>query len=253
MTQLDKDRFFSMAYAYDQTAPYLVPQYSWLQDELIRLLPLRSGRAVTIVDLGAGTGRLIEKILLADDLATCVHMDYSQDFQAIARHRLVPYENRVRYVTASFEEAWESQLPCAPDAIVSMSAIHHLDTQGKKDLYGRCLRALRPGGWFFNVDETRSISETAYRNSLHFWVRWVERARQAIPEEQRANFDRWCSHFEKWKVRNVDNVDKPKVKGDDIHEGFLDQAQWLAEVGFANVDVFFKYHLWACIGGQRPS
>lgn len=252
MTQLDKDRFFSMAEAYDQTASYLVPQYDWMQDELVRLLPLKTGRPVTIVDLGAGSGRLLEKVLRADYRATCVHIDYSEDFQAVAKRRLAPYGQRVRFVLASFEDAWESQLPGPVDAIVSMSAIHHLDTQGKKALYRRCFETLQSGGWFFNVDEMKGFSEEAYRNSLHFWVRWVEQARDCLPDEQRPNFDRWRSHFDKWKVRNVDNIDKPKVKGDDIHEGFVDQAHWLCEAGFAEVDVFFKYQLWSAVGGHRP-
>ncbi len=242
-----------MARAYDQMAPYLVPNYDWLQDELLRLLPLDGLKPVTIVDLGGGSGRLIEKILRRAPQATCIYVDYSQDFLDVARERLVAFTDRVQFVTASFEDAWESHLPAAPDAIVSMSAIHHLDTQGKKNLYGRCLATLQPAGWFFNVDEMKTISHAAYLNSLHFWLRWVEDARDAIPEQYRQTYDQWKQHFDKWKIRNVDNADQPKVKGDDIHEGFIEQAQWLTEAGFTNVDVFFKYHVWAAIGGQKPA
>lgn len=252
MTQIDKDRFFTMAQAYDRMAPYLVPQYEWMQDELIRLLPLCTGRPITIVDLGAGSGRLIEKILRLDLAATCIYVDYSEDFLAVARCRLAGFADRVRFVTRSFDEVWESHLPAAPDAIVSMSAIHHLDTQGKQGLYRRCFEALKPGGWFFNVDEMKTIDEQAYRNSLRFWVRWVEKSQDRVPPELRAECARWTAHFEKWKARNVDGVESPKQKGDDIHEGVLDQVAWLRDAGFADADVFFKYHLWHAIGGRRP-
>jgi hypothetical protein len=41
------------------------------------------------------------------------------------------------------------------------------------------------------------------------------------------------------------------VKGDDLHELFTLQMQWLKAAGFANVDVFVKYHLWCAVGGQK--
>jgi hypothetical protein len=31
--------------------------------------------------------------------------------------------------------------------------------------------------------------------------------------------------FNGWKKRNVDNIDQPKVEGDDIHESFLVQLE----------------------------
>jgi hypothetical protein len=27
---------------------------------------------------------------------------------------------------------------------------------------------------------------------------------------------------------------------------------WLTEIGFTQVDLFVKYHLWCIIGGQKP-
>ena len=57
--------------------------------------------------------------------------------------------------------------------------------------------------------------------------------------------------FDNWKVRNLDNIDVPKTKGDDIHETFTEQINWLNEIGYVNVDLFIKYHLWCLIGGQK--
>ena len=64
-------------------------------------------------------------------------------------------------------------------------------------------------------------------------------------------YEKFKMHFDNWTVRNVDNVDVPKVKGDDIHQDFMTQLAWLRESGFVNVDVFVKYHLWCAIGGQK--
>ena len=58
--------------------------------------------------------------------------------------------------------------------------------------------------------------------------------------------------IDNWAYRNIENFDRSKKKGADIHEGFLEQLQWLDATGFVNVDLFLKYHLWSVIGGQKP-
>jgi hypothetical protein len=40
---------------------------------------------------------------------------------------------------------------------------------------------------------------------------------------------------------------EPKKKGDDLHESFIDQVNWLKEFGYKNADLFVKYHLWCVI------
>jgi hypothetical protein len=47
-------------------------------------------------------------------------------------------------------------------------------------------------------------------------------------------------------------VDVPKTKGDDIHESFVNQVDWLHEIGFTEADVYIKYHLWCAVGGRKP-
>ena len=53
------------------------------------------------------------------------------------------------------------------------------------------------------------------------------------------------------KKRNVDNFDVPKTEGDDVHTSFLAQMEMLERVGFIDVDLYVKYHLWCIIGGRK--
>jgi len=75
----------------------------------------------------------------------------------------------------------------------------------------------------------------------------------SIDARDRPYYERWMAHFDSWIQRNVENIDKPKVKGDDIHHNFARQVRWLREAGFSNADVFIKYHLWCAIGGRKPA
>ncbi|MCP4130079.1 MAG: hypothetical protein GY754_03580 [bacterium] len=48
-----------------------------------------------------------------------------------------------------------------------------------------------------------------------------------------------------------DDINIPKVKGDDIHETAEVQLDYLRNAGFENIDLYVKYHLWCIIGGQK--
>lgn len=251
MTHKDDERFFSKAEGYDKMAKYLVPQYEFLQDETLKLLAISMDQKVVVVDLGAGTGILLDRVLSRYVNANCYWVDYSDDALSVAQRRLSKYGAKVKYVLSSLEEDWEGQIPETPDIILSMSAIHHLETDAKKDLYQRCYAKLGPGGWFVNIDEMKTVYSDAYMNSMRFWVKHVEGIEKEIPADYSEEYQIWKGRIDDWASRNIDNIAKPKIRGDDIHDSFLEQLEWLESIGFANVDVFMKYHLWSAIGGQK--
>jgi len=246
-----ENRFVTMAQDYDEMAPYLVPQYNFLQSTMIEYLDIQSFPQPVVVDLGAGSGIFLERILLTNETAHCYWIDSSEGFLDIAQQKLAPYQDRVTFVLATMEEPWEQQLTQSPNFIFSMSAIHHLLNEEKIDLYRRCFAVLAEDGWLVNIDEMKTVYDDAYYNSLQYWARHVDQSIIAIPPEKKDIYHQWANHFDKWKQRNIDNFGQPKVKGDDLHECFTLQMQWLKAVGFANVDVFVKYHLWCAVGGQK--
>lgn len=256
MKQIDKHRFFTMAEAYDRMCQHLVPGYDFLQDEVLKIVAADGKRDMTVVDLGAGSGIFLEKALIHLPGAKAYWVDYSEDFLSVAQQRLARFDGRVSYVQASFEDDWESQVEGQVGLILSMSAIHHLENVDKQQLYRRCFEKLAPSGWLFNVDEMKTLHRDGYLANMRFWVRHVqdveERMQEAGDEEQLPYYEKWTSHFSKWKQRNVTNIDVPKVKGDDIHESFVNQVDWLHEIGFDDADVYIKYHLWCAVGGRKP-
>jgi trans-aconitate methyltransferase len=259
MKQIDKHRFFTMAEAYDRMCQHLVPGYNFLQAEVLGIASAGEKRAMTVVDLGAGSGIFLEKALTRWPDAKAYWVDYSEDFLSVARQRLARFDGQVSYVQTSFEDAWESQVEDQVDLIFSMSAIHHLENDDKKRLYQRCFDKLAPGGWLFNVDEMKTLNQDGYLANMRFWVGHVEEAGRRmqeagdkVAEEQRLYYQKWRSHFDNWELRNVVNVDVPKTKGDDIHESFVNQVDWLHEIGFTEADVYIKYHLWCAVGGRKP-
>ncbi len=251
MDQIDKNRHNNMAEVYNAMAPYLVPNYDLFQIEIVNLIVQEDAIPERIIDLGAGSGILLERLLTAFPDSHCYWVDSSLDFMRVAKDKLHRFNGRVTYIDASMEDNWASYLSDGVDLITSMTAIHHLETHEKKDLYRVCFETLRPGGWFFNIDEMRSVSDDAYRNSLLRLVKHVDDFESIFSGLEAEHYKEFVFYFERWKKRNIDEFDRPKTKGEDIHESFMDQIQWLADAGFQDTDLFMKYHLWSMIGGKK--
>lgn len=249
---MHNQRFFTMAEAYDRLCQTLVPQYDWFQEEALRIAELSRFSRPVVVDLGAGSGIFLERVLERWPDAHAYWMDYSDDVQRVARARLQRFGERVCYVQAALDSHWEPRIHDAPSLVFSMSAIHHLTSEEKRALYSRCCRLLAPGGWFLNVDEMQTLDRGAYLRSLLFWLRHVEDCQTRIPSEDWPYYERFGEHMENWRARNVVGFDHPKAKGDDLHEGFPEQVRWLQDIGYLDVDLFAKYHLWCMIGGRKP-
>ncbi len=253
MKQSDKERFHSitMANSYDQMCRLLVPGYDLMQNTLIDILKFEDINEIILLDLGAGSGILIEKVLKNFPDSICYYLDYSNDFMTLAQKKLLKYEDRITYIQSDFSDDWGSEIQKTPNVITSSSAIHHLLNNDKKRLYKKCYNILDENGWFFNIDEMKTINEEAYLKSLYYWIYHTEKFKDTFSEDLSDPYTGWMEKFNNWKERNVDNIDLPKQEGDDNHESFLVQLDWLKEIGFRDTDLFCKLFLWCMIGGKK--
>lgn len=253
MKQMNKNRFHSrtMAKTYDEMCKFLVPGYDYMQDTLINILKFENIKELIFLDLGAGSGILIEKIINEFPDSTCYYLDYSDDFMSIAKEKLRKYEDRITYIKSDFCGNWESEIDKKPNVITSMSAIHHLSNDNKKKIYKKSFNILEENGWFFNIDEMKTVNEEAYMKNLYYWIYHAEKGKNIVPSDAMDAYAGWMEKFGNWKKRNVDNIHLPKQDGDDVHESFLVQLKWLNECGFREPDVFCKHFLWSMIGGKK--
>jgi tRNA (cmo5U34)-methyltransferase len=250
--EMEARRWFTLAEAYDRACQKLVPQYDLMQEEALRIARLAPEKELAVVDLGAGSGIFLERVLARCPQARGYWVDYSEDFLRVARRRLAPYGQRVRYVLSRLEEDWEGTVEGPLDLIFSMSAIHHLDSEGKRALFRRCGSLLRPGGWLLIVDEMQTVYPDAYLASMQRWIEHVAACADGVDAELKPHYDLFGAHFENWERRNILERHSPHKPGDDLHEPFLAQMVWLREAGLEQADLFLKYHLWSLIGGRRP-
>ncbi|HEX3056606.1 MAG TPA: class I SAM-dependent methyltransferase, partial [Gaiellaceae bacterium] len=105
-----------------------IPGYEELQDAVAAA---STGR--NVLELGTGTGETALRVLARNPGARWTGIDGSEAMVAHARERLPGADLRVQRL--------EDPLPEGPfDLVVSCLAVHHLDGEGKRDLFRRIAR-----------------------------------------------------------------------------------------------------------------
>jgi len=235
-----------LAAGYDAAAEVVHPRYLEIQDRILSLLPLSSANPALVVDLGGGSGKLMERILDRLPLARGIVIDMSEPFLALAERRLTRFGDRAACVLSRLQEDWLKHLPEPATALVSMSAIHHLEPQEKQSLYRRCFEVLAQGGVLLNGDEVRPVDDGTYLRELTAWAEHMRRgmASGAIP----ASFHKAPLG---WIGRNVTHFGQPKRSGDDCHETINTQLDYFRSAGFATADCPWQRELWAVLRGCK--
>jgi tRNA (cmo5U34)-methyltransferase len=168
-----------------------------------------------VLDVGSGDGRLLALLLPDRPDMRGVALDFSELMLAAARERFAGDE-RVEFV----QHDLISPLPQLGsfEAIVSSMAIHHLDHERKRSLYAEIFELLEPGGVFANFEHVASPTE---RLHLSFFAAIGEPIEQEDPSDRTLDVET--------------------------------QLGWLRDLGFDDVDCYWKWLEMALLIGVRPS
>jgi tRNA (cmo5U34)-methyltransferase len=205
---------------YDDWVRTAIPSYDQLFGKAVELLPFAADAELEVLDLGAGTGLFAAHVARSHPRAAFVLCDLAAEMLELARQRFEALPNRAELRESDLREIDAHE---RYDAVISSLAIHHLEHDEKRALFGRIFRALRPGGVFVNVDQVRG--ETPAFEALYWdsWLRMV-RAAGAAEEQIQASIER---------RRRFDRDAR-----------LADQVAWLREAGF-DADAVLKLEFMA--------
>jgi SAM-dependent methyltransferase len=217
----------------------LIPDRQRQLEVLLRLLRSWPHEPRRLLDLGAGDAVLLATALEAFPQATGVAVDFSPLMLERARQRLAAFDGRAATAEADLgSPAWRQAVAGPFDAVLSGFAIHHLPDGRKRALYGEVFDLLAEGGLFVNCEHVASPTPAVERlfddaMSEHLWQRRRERGEDVPLEQVRQEF-----------------LTRPD-RAANILASVEEQCWWLREVGFRDVDCYWKYFELAIFGGRR--
>ena len=216
------DAFNKASTDYDKYRKQAIPNMDIYYNTVVNLTKNYSDPK--ILDLGAGTGILTELLYKQHPNSNITLVDLSTEMLNIAKNKFNDKNFKyieADYLTHDFDKDY--------DIIVSSLSIHHLTDEEKKVLYKRIYNFLRTGGVFINADQVCGATE--YTEEIYKKEDASHLNRQNIPEK------------EKDILRQRILLDKPAK--------LLDTIQWYEDIGYKNVDVYYKYYRYFVIAGEK--
>lgn len=209
---------------------------------MLSILKSRQQPIEKFVDLGCGDGILAAAILGEYPASRGVLIDFSAPMLDQAREQIAEYADQLTFMNLDYgDPTWVSQLKSESpfDAIVSGYSIHHQPDDRKRSIYAEIYSLLKPDGWFINIEH---IAPTAQLATDLFNAQIVN-GYYAI--EQHNGGTRTRLEMADVYMQRPDK-DANKLLAVDV------QCNWLREIGYAEVDCYFRIYELAVFGGRRP-
>ncbi len=220
-----------------------VPFAAEQADIMFRVLRAASVQVGRFLDIGCGDGFIGHALLSQYGESRGTFIDLSDTMLDAARAKLADHADRVHVVRADFGTSdWmgavSEQGPF--DVIVSGFSIHHQPDRRKRELYAEIFQLLRPGGMFLHhehVSPRSKWAETAFDRLMVDSI-WAFHQQQGM-EKTRAEIADQFVQRKDWSANILATVEL--------------QCQWLREIGFQDVDCFFKALEITLFGGRKSN
>ena len=163
--------FDQYAGQYDESRRKLIPCFADFYRLALESIPFAPDQAITVLELGTGTGLLTA--MVADRFANArfVLIDISANMLAEARKRLGRLPHDFTFLAADY--AQEESFGHSFDLIISSLSIHHLAEPDKWRLFRKCHAHLTAGGIFINADQVLGDTEEIDKIYRRRWVEQV--------------------------------------------------------------------------------
>ncbi len=210
-----------------ETRQRLVPHLKDLQETILRLLPEPDDDGpYRILDIGTGTGHLIEQVLVRMPEAEVHFVHDNKINQAATRDRLAAHQSAITYELGNYVR---TNLEGSYDVVIQELAANNLENKSKRTLLSATYAALRRGGRLIIITQLRGATD----------------ALEEIYDEQ------WREMALQQGASETDLEHPFFTMSRDRTATLAQHLDWMAADGFENVDCYVKYWRLAVIAGDK--
>ena len=194
------------------------------------------------LDLGCGDGILAAAILEKYPRAKGTLVDFSTSMLQAALSNLQDYSRSLHVASADYTDpAWFDIISAhAPfDVVVSGFSIHHQSDSIKCQVYTDIFDLLMSGGIFVNIEHVSSATPRIEAIYDDYFIDTMWASQLTDGDGQTRNQVAAAYHNREDKQANI----LAPVES---------QCEWLREIGFDDVDCYFRVFELAVFGGRRP-
>jgi len=190
-----------------------LPHQEEIKNVLLEQIPTN---IENVLDLGTGDGKLLALVKQKNPQTKGVAIDFSEPMLKLVKQRFAE-DKTVQVIKHDLNKPLPTLKLEKFDLVISGLAIHHLNHKRKKQLYLEVFDLLKPEGRFLNLEHVASATE-----SLH--VKFLS------------------------AVGLTAVTDDPSNKLLDVET----QLKWLRNIGFYDVDCYWKWLEVALLAGIKP-
>ncbi|MBI4733292.1 MAG: class I SAM-dependent methyltransferase, partial [Rubrobacteridae bacterium] len=218
-----------------------IPSAGTQIEVMLKIIDVWNPNVKTVIDLGCGDGILGKSVLLKFPSIELICVDFSDAMLENAKKNFNNSES-VRFINADFSTpGWKEVFNKRQgfDLIVSGFSIHHQSNDRKREIYEEIYGLLNPNGIFLNLEHVLSatkdigaVFDDYFIDHLHSFHREADPAieRKTVAEK----------HYN--RPDKEENILAPLEL----------QCRWLRDIGYQDVDCFFKVFELALFGGRKP-
>jgi SAM-dependent methyltransferase len=176
-----------------------------------------------------------------------VLVDFSEPMLEQARNQLKDFEGQLKFVSLDYADPdWVKKIHALSlskgifNAVVSRYSIHHHPEERKRGIYEDVFNLLAPGGWFVNIEHILPSATLA----------------TDLLNEHIIN-GRYSIELQNGGLKTRQEIADIFLNRPDREANLLapveTQCDWLREIGFEQVDCYFRIYELAVFGGLRPN
>lgn len=222
-----KEFFTDIVSEYDEIIRKLVSPYPEILWSMFYYLP-KEFQPKKVLELGCGSGNLTKAIRNQWSDCSITAVDLSSAMLEKTKEKVG--EKHLELLEQDFGKL-EVEANSF-DIVMSSLSIHHLEDEEKIKLIKNVYKWIKPGGFFVFIDGIRADSNRLYEANNEHWIN-LAKQHGLTNEEMNEQIEHHKAH--------------------DKYPVLLDLASWLKDAGFVEVDILWRYCIWAVLQGKKPT